>query len=96
MARHAMCYPHVYVGSISIGGNMAHAIKTIKEAEEYDGPSIIIAYTPCIAHGIKGGMGNSIEREKLATECGYFPIFNYYPITKEFKLLTKEPKFDLY
>ena len=58
---------------------MNQAVKAFKEAAEYDGPSIIIAYSPCIAHGILKGMNNSIEEEKLATESGYFPLFRYNP-----------------
>ena len=58
----------------------------MKEAEAYDGPSIIIAYAPCIAQGILKGMKNSIQEEKDATQSGYFPLFHYSPVTKEFKL----------
>ena len=54
------------------------AIKTIKEAEEHDGPSIILAYSPCIEQGIKGGMGNSINEEKLAVMCGYVTLMRYF------------------
>ncbi|MGN0993231.1 MAG: pyruvate:ferredoxin (flavodoxin) oxidoreductase [Bacilli bacterium] len=86
LARIAMCYPHVYVGTISLGANYMHTIKTILEAEKYPGPSILIAYAPCIAHGIKTGMKDSIKEEKLATESGYFPLFRYSPETKKFSL----------
>ncbi len=86
LARLALTYPHVYVATISLGANPQQAIKVLKEAESYDGPSIIIAYAPCIAQGILKGMKNSIQEEKLATTCGYFPIFHYHPITKEFRL----------
>ena len=86
LARIAMCYPHVYVGTISLGANYMHTIKTILEAEKYPGPSILIAYAPCIAHGIKTGMKDSIKEEKLATESGYFPLFRYNPETKKFSL----------
>jgi len=64
-------------------------IKALTEAKNYNGPSLIIAYAPCIAQGIKIGMGNSIEEEKRATESGYFPIFRYHPETKEFSLDSK-------
>ena len=86
LAKMALSYPHVYVGTISLGANPMQAIKVMKEAESYDGPSIIIAYAPCIAQGIIKGMKNSINEEKSATESGYFPIFHYNPDTKEFKV----------
>jgi pyruvate-ferredoxin/flavodoxin oxidoreductase len=85
----ALSYPHVYVGQISLGANMMQAIKTFMEAKNHNGPSIIIAYAPCIAQGIKGGMINSSAEEKKATEAGYFPIFRYNPDTKEFSLDSK-------
>ncbi len=96
LARIAMSYPHVYVGTISLGANQMQAIKVMKEAEAYDGPSIIIAYAPCIAQGIIKGMKNSIQEEKCATESGYFPLFHYNPENKEFKLDSKADftKFD--
>ena len=96
LARMLLAYPHVYVATVSLGANMMHVIKTLKEAAAYHGPSIVIAYTPCISHGIEGGMENSVSMEKLATECGYFPIFHYHPETKKFYLDSKEPDFDLY
>lgn len=86
LAKIALTYPHVYVGTVSMGANPAHTIKIMKEAEAYDGPSIIIAYAPCIAQGILKGMKNSIQEEKDATQSGYFPLFHYSPVTKEFKL----------
>ena len=89
LAKMAMSYPHVYVGTISLGANAMQAIKVMKEAEAYDGPSIIIAYAPCIAQGIIKGMKNSINEEKAATEAGYFPLFHYNPVAKEFKLDSK-------
>ena len=89
LAKMAMSYPHVYVGTISLGANAMQAIKVMKEAEAYDGPSIIIAYAPCIAQGIIKGMKNSINEEKAATEAGYFPLFHYNPTSKEFKLDSK-------
>ena len=89
LARIAMSYPHVYVGTISLGANAMQAIKVMKEAEAYNGPSIIIAYAPCIAQGIIKGMKNSINEEKLATECGYFPLLHYNPDNQEFKLDSK-------
>ena len=89
LAKIALTYPHVYVGTISLGANPNQAIKVLKEAESYDGPSIIIAYAPCIAQGILKGMKNSIAEEKQATESGYFPLFHYNPDTKEFKMDSK-------
>ncbi|MBQ9019007.1 MAG: pyruvate:ferredoxin (flavodoxin) oxidoreductase [Bacilli bacterium] len=86
LAKMALSYPHVYVGTISLGANPMQAIKVMKEAEAYNGPSIIIAYAPCIAQGIIKGMKNSINEEKDATASGYFPIFHYNPTTKEFKV----------
>ena len=86
LAKIALTYPHVYVGTISLGANPTHTIKILKEAEAYDGPSIIIAYAPCIAQGIIKGMKNSIQEEKDATLSGYFPLFHYSPVTNEFKL----------
>ena len=93
LARIAMCYPNVYVAQISLGANMVQTIKAFEEAEKHNGPSIIIAYTPCISHGIIGGMGESINIESLATKCGYFPIFRY---DGENFNLDCSPDFDLY
>jgi pyruvate-ferredoxin/flavodoxin oxidoreductase len=89
LARMALNYSHVYVGTISLGANPNHAIKVLKEAEAYNGPSIIIAYCPCIAQGIIKGMKSSISEEKNATESGYFPLFHYNPVTKEFSTDSK-------
>ena len=90
----AMCAPNVYVGSICLGANNVQAIKTLTEAENHNGPSIVICYCPCIEHGIKGGMCNSINEEKLAVECGYTLLMRY----KDNKLYldSKEPNFDKY
>jgi pyruvate-ferredoxin/flavodoxin oxidoreductase len=92
----AMSYGYVYVASISMGANMNHALKAIKEAESYPGASIIIAYAPCINHGIKKGMGKTQEEEKLAVDSGYWPLYRYDPrLTHEgknpFQLDSKEP-----
>ena len=94
LARITTSYPNVYVAQINLGANMMQTIKAFEEAEKHNGPSIIIAYTPCIAHGIKGGMSESVNMEALATKCGYFPIFRYDG--KTFTLDSKEPNFDLY
>ena len=79
----------MYVGTISLGANYNHTIKTLVDADKYNGPSIVIAYAPCIAHGIKKGMNNSIKEEKLITESGYFPLFTYDPSTKKASLSSK-------
>ncbi len=79
LAMMAMAYGNVYVAQISLGANSMQAIKAMKEAESYDGPSLIIAYSPCVNHGIKGGLQNSVHVEKAAVESGYFPIFRFDP-----------------
>ena len=96
LARMMMSYPNVTVSQISMGANMNQAIKAINEANNHNGPSLIIAYAPCINHGIKGGMSNSMEEEDLAVKSGYFPIFRYNAPNKEFHLDFKEPDFTLY
>ena len=98
LALMAMSYGNVYVAQIALGANPIAAIKAFKEAESYNGPSLIICYAPCINQGIKGGMVNSIETEKAAVECGYFIPFRYNPrLEKENKpcliLDSKEPDF---
>ena len=95
LAKIALTYPHVYVGSICLGGNMQQAVKVLTEAENYNGPSIVFAYAPCINQGILTGMSTTIEEEKKAVETGYYPIFHYNPDTKEFKLDCK-PDFSRY
>ena len=89
LAKIALTYPHVYVATVSLGANSMQAIKAFNEAKNYNGPSIIIAYAPCIAQGLKAGMGDSIGEEKRATEAGYFPIFRRNPETGEFILDSK-------
>ena len=96
LAKMMMSYPNVYVAQVSLGANMNQTIKTFKEAAKHDGPSLIIAYAPCINHGIKKGMSKSIEEERLAVQCGYFPIFRYDGSNKSFELDFKDPDFDLY
>jgi len=95
LARIAMSYKNAYVAQISLGANMMQVIKTLKEANDYPGPSIVIAYSPCISHGIKGGMGNSVNMQKLAVECGYFPTFRRHPING-FTLDSKKVDFEKY
>ena len=96
LAKMMMTYPNVYVAQIALGANMNQAIKAFKEAAKHNGPSLIIAYAPCINHGIKKGMSKSIEEERLAVACGYYPIFRYDASKKEFNLDFKDPNFDLY
>ncbi|MBZ4646209.1 MAG: pyruvate flavodoxin/ferredoxin oxidoreductase domain protein [Clostridia bacterium] len=96
LGRMAMSYGYVYVAQIALGANMNQAIRAIKEAEAYPGPSLIIAYAPCIAHGLKGGMGCSIMQEKKAVETGYWHLYRFNPLLKEegknpFVLDSKEP-----
>jgi pyruvate-ferredoxin/flavodoxin oxidoreductase len=79
LAAIAMTYGHVYVATIAHGASGAQVLKALQEAESYPGPSLIIAYSPCIAHGINDGMGTSHKQAKLAVECGYWPTFRYDP-----------------
>ena len=94
LARIAMSYKNAYVAQVSLGANQNQLVKALKEANDYNGPSIVICYAPCISHGIKNGMENSINQEKLATESGYFPIFRYSPIDG-FNLDSKNANYDL-
>ena len=82
LALMAMAYGHVYVAQIALGANPAKAIQALKEAESYDGPSLVICYCPCAEQHIKGGLVNSIKEEKKAVECGYFTTFRYDPRLK--------------
>ncbi len=82
LALMAMAYGHVYVAQIALGANPAKAIQALKEAESYDGPSLVICYCPCAEQHIKGGLVNSISEEKKAVECGYFTTFRYDPRLK--------------
>ena len=96
LAKYALTMPHVYVGTINLGANPNQAIKVLMEANNYDGPTIVIAYSTCIAHGIKGGLTNSLDIGKLATSSGYFPLIHYNPVDKVFSLDSKQVDFDLY
>ena len=98
LALMAMSYGTVYVAQIALGANPMKAIQAFKEAESYNGPSLIICYAPCINQGIKGGLVNSIQTEKEAVECGYFTTFRYDPRKLEqgkpaLELDCKEPDF---
>ncbi len=95
LAKIALAYPHVYVATVSLGANMIQLLKAFKEAEAHKGPSIIIAYSPCISHGIEGGMENTLEMQKLAVNSGYFPLFRFNPNENKFYLDSKAD-FNLY
>jgi pyruvate:ferredoxin (flavodoxin) oxidoreductase, homodimeric len=93
----AMSYGYAYVAQIAMGADMNQTIRAITEAESYPGPSLIIAYAPCVSHGIRKGMGCSIEEEKLAVESGYWHLYRYNPALREqgknpFQLDSKGPK----
>ena len=95
LGKMAMSYGYVYVAQIALGANMNQTVKAIKEAENYHGPSLIIAYAPCINHGIN--MSNSIGEEKKAVDAGYWQLYRYNPALKEagknpFVLDSKQPK----
>ncbi len=83
LAAIATSYGYVYVAKVSLGANFNQCIRAFTEAESYNGPSIIIAYAPCINHGIKGGMKNSLLSAKQAVECGYWNLFRFDPRKKE-------------
>ncbi|PWD99009.1 pyruvate:ferredoxin (flavodoxin) oxidoreductase [Marinilabilia rubra] len=95
----ATTYGYVYVAQVAMGANQNQYFKALKEAEAYPGPSIIIAYSPCINHGLKGGMGASQEESKKAVECGYWHLFRYNPLLEAegknpFVMDSKEPDWD--
>ena len=79
----AMTYGYVYVTQVSMGADQNQLIRALKEAEAYNGPSLIIAYSPCIAHGIRAGMGKTQEQGKKAVESGYWHLYRYNPSLKE-------------
>ena len=92
----AMSYGYVYVAQVAMGASPVQYFNAIKEAEAYDGPSLIIAYSPCINHGLRAGMGLSQKEEKLAVECGYWHLYRYNPALEgtdknPFTLDSKEP-----
>lgn len=95
----AASYGYVYVAQIAMGANQAQALRAIREAEAFDGPSLIIAYSPCIEHGLKAGMGRSQHEQKEAVECGYWHLWRYDPRLEEegknpFTLDSKEPQWE--
>ena len=92
----AMSYPNCYVANVSFGSNFMQTIKAFKEAEEHKGPSIIIAYAPCIEQGIKGGMCNATNEQKLVVDCGYTTLMRYVPADDRVYIDSREPDFDKY
>ena len=99
LAQIAMAYGHVYVAQVAIGANPVQTIKAFKEAEAYNGPSLIIAYSPCMEHGIKGGLANHQRQQKDAVSCGYFNLLRYDPRLEDagknpLQVDSKAPDFD--
>ena len=97
----ATTYGYVYVAQIAMGADQAQTLKAIREAEAYPGPSLVIAYAPCINHGLKAGMGKSQAEEAKAVECGYWHLWRYNPMMEAegknpFSLDSKEPKWELF
>ena len=95
----ATTYGYVYVAQIAMGADQAQTLKAIREAEAYPGPSLIIAYAPCINHGLKAGMGKSQAEEQKAVECGYWHLWRYNPLLEAegknpFTLDSKEPQWE--
>jgi len=96
LAEIAMGYGYIYVAMVAMGADYNQCVKAIAEAEAYPGPSLIIGYAPCIAHGIKGGMRVSMTQEKKAVQSGYWSLFRYNPLLAEegknpFTMDSKEP-----
>jgi pyruvate-ferredoxin/flavodoxin oxidoreductase len=92
----ATTYGYVYVAQVAMGADQAQTLKAIREAEAYPGPSLIIAYAPCINHGLKAGMGKSQAEEEKAVACGYWHLWRYNPALEAegknpFSLDSKEP-----
>jgi pyruvate-ferredoxin/flavodoxin oxidoreductase len=95
LAEIAMTYGYVYVAQVAMGANPAQTLKSISEAEAYDGPSLIIGYSPCEMHSIKGGLGHCQQEMKRAVDCGYWNLFRFNPAAeqgKRFTLDSKDPK----
>ncbi|ANE35484.1 pyruvate:ferredoxin (flavodoxin) oxidoreductase, homodimeric [Campylobacter iguaniorum] len=97
----AMTYGNIFVAQINSNASQANVVKAIAAAQAYDGPSLVIAYSPCIAHGIKGGLALSGNQAELATKCGYWPTYIYDPrLVKEgknpLKITSKDPEWDRY
>ncbi len=97
----AMSYGYVYVAQVALGANPAQTVKVLKEAEAYDGPSLIICYAPCELHGVKGGMNHCQDEMKAAVEAGYWNLFSFNPALKAegknpFTLTSKEGDYSKY
>jgi pyruvate-ferredoxin/flavodoxin oxidoreductase len=97
----AMTYGYVYVSQVSMGANNSQLFRTVKEAESYNGPSLIIAYAPCINHGLKLGMGKVEEEMDLAVKSGYWQLYRYNPVNgnegkNPFTLDSKEPEWSIF
>ena len=95
----AISYGYVYVAQVAMGANNSQYFRALKEAEAYPGPSLIIAYAPCINHGLKAGMGKTQEQEELAVKSGYWHLFRYNPLLEKegknpFTLDSKEPEWN--
>jgi pyruvate-ferredoxin/flavodoxin oxidoreductase len=95
----ATTYGYVYVAQIAMGADQGQTLKAIREAEAYEGPSLIIAYSPCISHGLRGGMGKSQQEQADAVACGYWHLWRYNPTLEAegknpFTLDSKEPTWD--
>ena len=99
LASMAMTYGNVYVAQIAYGADFGQTVKALSEAAAYDGPSLVIAYATCIAHGIRAGLGSSAEEMKKAVDSGYFHLFRFHPLLKEqgknpLVIDSKEPTLD--
>ncbi len=97
----AMSYGYVYVAQVAMGASQSQYLKAVREAEAYKGPSLIIAYAPCINHGIRAGMGEAQAQEKRAVQAGYWSLYRYNPMLEEegknpFQLDSKEPDWSLF
>lgn len=97
LGRLMMTYGHIYIAQVALGADPNQLIKAIKEAEAYNGPSLIIAYAPCINHGLRAGMGCAQEEMKRAVACGYWHLYRYNPLLRHegknpFVLDSREPK----
>jgi len=96
LGQMAMSYGYVYVAQVAMGANNNQYLKALKEAEAYPGPSLIIAYSPCINHGLRNGMGKTQAQQKFAVESGYWHLYRYNPLLEQegknpFTLDSKEP-----
>ena len=93
LGRQLMAYGNVYVAQVAMGADPAQLIRALLEADSYPGPAVVIAYAPCISHGIKAGMANVQQEMRRAVEAGYWHLYRYNPLKREkpFTLDSKEP-----